>query len=361
MRLSIYYWYIYLTLHTLALILSDFGLATEYLDPKHVMTERVGTVYSMAPDVLLGAYSYPADLWSLGVVAHMLISGTKPFWSNKKKRIVEKILRSRVKFDAPEWRFISKEAKEFVSLLLQKDPDKRPTAEEAQAHAWLRNEYKLSDRRPDEAVMNKVSDALVNYADSGEFKKVALNVIAHKSTAEQIFEIRAAFDAFDSDNDGRITIKGFKAALSKFNYSEEELDRMFKSVDINQDKDSIYFTEFLAACLESQGRIEEHRLAEAFDRLDADDSGYISRENLRSILGKNCTEAYLDRLMSEADVNGDGQIEYAEFLALFMDQKRSEIQEIYDADEGTYASNHDEDDMDAYDAIDLDRIRPGPQ
>ena len=336
--------------------LIDFGLAKEYLGPKHVITERVGTVYSMSPEVLIGSYGFPSDMWSLGVVAYMLLSSVKPFWSNKKKRVVEKILRSRVKFDGPEWRFISNKAKEFVALLLQKDPKKRPTAEEAQAHAWLRNEYKLANRRPDEEVMDKVGEALVNYADSSEFKKVALNLIAHKSTAEQIFEIRAAFDQFDSDNDGRISIKGFKAALSNYNYSEEELDRMFTSVDINQDKDSIYFTEFLAATLEVQGRIEEHRLAEAFDRLDEDDSGYISRENLKSILGKKCTEAYLDKLMKEADVNNDGQIEYAEFLALFVDQKRCEIQEIYDADKGTNATNHYEEDIDAYDAVNVDRI-----
>jgi calcium-dependent protein kinase len=333
----------------------DFGLAKEYLDPKYVMTERVGTVYTMGPDVLLGAYSYPADLWSLGVVTYMLLSGTKPFWSHKKKRIVEKILRSRVQLNGPEWRFISKEAKEFVSLLLQKDPDKRLTAEEAQAHDWLRNEYKLSNRRPDEEVMNKVGEALVNYADSGEFKKVALNVIAHKSTAEQIFQIRAAFDQYDTNNDGRISIEGFKAALAKFNYSEEELGRMFASVDVNQDGDSIYFTEFLAATLETQGRIEEHRLAEAFDRFDEDDSGYISRKNLKNILGKNCTEAYLDKLMAEADRNNDGQIEYEEFLALFMNQKRSEIQEIYDADDRFCTTNHYDNDVDAYDAIDVDK------
>mmetsp|Transcript_16532 Transcript_16532/g.33179 ORF Transcript_16532/g.33179 Transcript_16532/m.33179 type:complete len:322 (-) Transcript_16532:1234-2199(-) len=298
----------------------------------------------MAPEVLLGNYSFKADMWSLGVVTYMLLCGAKPFWGHNKKRIVEKIMHAHVKFKGPNWRFVSKEAKEFVLLLLQRDPEKRPTAEEAQAHAWLHNEYKLSNRRPKEEVMHRVNASLVAYADSGEFKKVALNVIAHKSTAEQIFQIRSAFDQYDSNNDGAISYKGFKAALSKFNYTEEELDRMFRSVDVNDDG-CIFFTEFLAATLETMGRIEEHRLAEAFDRLDEDHTGYISRENLRHILGRKCTEEYLEKLMAEVDADRNGKITYNEFLAVFMQQKREEIQEIYDADDRVMTSMIDDEDF----------------
>ena len=298
----------------------------------------------MAPEVLLGNYTLKADMWSLGVVTYMLLCGAKPFWAHKKKRIVEKIMRAHVKMKEPNWKFISKEAKDFVMLLLQKDPAKRPTAEEAMAHAWLHNEYKLSNRRPEEDIMDRVNASLVTYADSGEFKKVALNVIAHKSTAEQIFQIRAAFDQYDSNNDGSISYKGFKAALSKFSYTEEELDRMFRSVDVNGDG-VIFFTEFLAATLETMGRIEEHRLAEAFDRLDEDDTGYISKENLRNILGRKCTEEYLEKLMAEVDADQNGRISYEEFLAVFLQQKRSEIREIYDADDRLNTSIIDEDDF----------------
>ena len=49
---------------------------------------------------------------------------------------------------------------------------------------------------------------------------------------------------------------------------------------------SIKYTEFLAATLEAQGAITEEKLAEAFDRIDSDDSGYISAANLRDMLGE---------------------------------------------------------------------------
>jgi hypothetical protein len=83
------------------------------------------------------------------------------------------------------------------------------------------------------------------------------------------------------------------------------------------------YTEFLAATIEAHGHIEEARIAEAFDRLDSDDSGFISRKNLREVLGKDCTAVQIDAIMKSADVNGDGRISYAEFLAAF--RKETEV------------------------------------
>ena len=59
--------------------LIDFGLSKKYLKREHVLTDRVGTIYSMAPEVIQGSYTIKADIWSLGVVAHMLLSGEMPF------------------------------------------------------------------------------------------------------------------------------------------------------------------------------------------------------------------------------------------------------------------------------------------
>lgn len=82
----------------------------------------------------------------------------------------------------------------------------------------------------------------------------------------------------------------------------------------------IRYTEFLAATIEAHGAISEERLAEAFDRIDADDSGYISKENLREMLGNEIAQEEIDAIMSESDITRDGKISYAEFLAQWEDQ-----------------------------------------
>ena len=79
----------------------------------------------------------------------------------------------------------------------------------------------------------------------------------------------------------------------------------------------IRYTEFLAATIEAQGAISEERLAEAFDRLDSDDSGYISAENLAEMLGKDFSRAEIDEIIGEASVTHDNRVSYAEFLSLW--------------------------------------------
>ena len=85
--------------------------------------------------------------------------------------------------------------------------------------------------------------------------------------------------------------------------------------DVN-DTGHINYTEFIAATLEAHGHIEEERVAEAFDRLDSDDSGFISRANLRDFLGGSSKE--IEEIIKYGDIDGDGKsksILMASFLA----------------------------------------------
>ena len=95
----------------------------------------------------------------------------------------------------------------------------------------------------------------------------------------------------------------------------------------------IDYTEFLAATLETQGAIEEYRLSECFDQMDSDDSGFISRENLRDLLGKNSSEYLIDMLMEEADIKKDGRISYEEFLQVLSQEHRRTVRKMYDESE----------------------------
>ena len=79
----------------------------------------------------------------------------------------------------------------------------------------------------------------------------------------------------------------------------------------------IRYTEFLAATIESFGGLSEERLAEAFDRLDNDDTGYISASDLREILGADFPKVEINRIMKEASWRNPNRITYPEFLALW--------------------------------------------
>ena len=79
----------------------------------------------------------------------------------------------------------------------------------------------------------------------------------------------------------------------------------------------IRYTEFIAATIEAHGLIGEERLAEAFDRLDGDDSGFISAENITEILGDDISQEEIDEIIAEADLTKDNKVSYVEFLALW--------------------------------------------
>lgn len=306
--------------------LIDFGLSKKIEGEKKYMTEGVGTIYTMAPQVLRGVYTSQADLWSTGVIAYMLLSNTKPFYGKKRRHVVSRILKGVYTFYSTTWEHISDEAKDFVDKLIEVDPNVRMNAVEALNHKWLSKEFNISERSPNATLMESVHENIINYGAVSEFKKLALMVIAHKSTTDEILELRQAFDAFDTGNTGTISFDDFKIAMKKSSnqISDEEVERLFRTLDVGADNE-IYYLEFLAATLEAHGRITEERLAEAFDRIDSDDSGIISKQNLKQFLGKNYSDEKIDLILNEVDFDHDGGINFEEFLKIFrQEQKKDE-------------------------------------
>ena len=310
--------------------LIDFGLS-KVCDPQNkFMTEGVGTIYTMAPQVLRGVYTNAADLWSIGVVTYMLLSNTKPFFGKKRRDVVSKILKGDLKFYSKIWTHLTDESKDFVSRLIEVDPKKRSTAIQALKHTWLETNFPLSQRVSDYRTMESIPESMRSYGEVSEFKKMALMIIAHQSTTDEIIQLRKAFDQFDKENDGTISFEEFYEAIKSVceNYSDEDIETMFKSVDVGNDN-KIYYLEFLASTLEAHGRITEERLAEAFDRMDCDDSGYISRENLMELMGIDYSEEKFNQMIKDIDVDGDGKISFDEFLDHFRKDQKDFVKEIY--------------------------------
>ncbi|KAL7473881.1 hypothetical protein ACHAXS_014375 [Conticribra weissflogii] len=299
----------------------DFGLSKKFMPGmSQIMTEGVGTVYTMAPQVFQGLYTSKADCWSIGVIAFILLCQEKPFKGKNRAQVVRNITKCRFNFNAPGWANVSSEAKKFVSALIVLNPSQRLTAENALKHPWLKKEefpvdYEETDSSH-KSLMTNVKDNILSYARMSELKRIAAVVVAHKSSAAEILDMREAFDKYDTEKDGVISFDEFKLALAKFNYTDEELNDIFSRMDVNCNG-VILYTEFIAATLELHGRVEEKRLAEAFDLMDDDDSGFISKENLIKLLGNDVPPERIEKLIQQADFDGDGMISFEDFLTMF--------------------------------------------
>ena len=134
----------------------------------------------MSPQVLQGVYTSKADLWSCGVITYMLLSSHRPFYHKQREIMIDRIMRADYSFEKEYWEPISSDAKNFINQLLVLDPTQRMDAGQALEHVWLSSASRLSDKVPDKLTSEVVKESLVNYKNTSQLTKIALNVIAHK-------------------------------------------------------------------------------------------------------------------------------------------------------------------------------------
>ena len=117
--------------------IADFGFAKKVTSSKCLLTQ-CGTPGYVAPEILHGVpYGVKADMWSLGVIAYILLGGYPPFIEQNQRELFKKIKRGSYEFHPEYWGQISREAKDLIAGLLTVDPDKRLSAEGALRSPWI--------------------------------------------------------------------------------------------------------------------------------------------------------------------------------------------------------------------------------
>ena len=115
---------------------ADLGLAA-CLGAGETITGVTGSPYYMSPEVIQGEYGQKSDVWSLGVILYVLLSGTPPFWGNDDVAVFSSVLKGHVDFNRSAWAGVSAEAKSLVRCMLSQDPAERPTAMKVLSHPWI--------------------------------------------------------------------------------------------------------------------------------------------------------------------------------------------------------------------------------
>lgn len=141
--------------------------------------------------------------------------------------VIRQITRAKYDFKGEVWDSRSKEGKDFVSSLLELDPGKRLDAEAALKHRWLSKGANLSRQVPSLEAMAKTEARLVQYAETGDLNRVVMNVIAKRTSVDELLELMQVFEAFDRNGDGTVSLEEFKAALSTSNLTDDEIRTIF--------------------------------------------------------------------------------------------------------------------------------------
>jgi serine/threonine protein kinase len=129
-----------LSSHLTDVCLADFGLAG-YVPS----TTCCGSPAYIAPEVISVGYyrtrkepyNTKCDIWSIGVITYILLSGKMPFHGRSFKETFEYIINNRWSFNGDTWDNVSPDAKKFVEACLTPDPAARPSAQALLSHRWL--------------------------------------------------------------------------------------------------------------------------------------------------------------------------------------------------------------------------------
>ncbi|KAH8371713.1 hypothetical protein KR093_008618 [Drosophila rubida] len=118
------------------IMITDFGFAR--MDNSGTMKTECGTPGYAAPEVIAKvAYGKAVDVWSLGVIAYILLCGYPPFYDDNDAMLYAKISKGHFTFDSPYWDPISASAKHLIMKLLCVCVEERYTCQQALQHPWI--------------------------------------------------------------------------------------------------------------------------------------------------------------------------------------------------------------------------------
>ncbi|XP_058767032.1 calcium-dependent protein kinase 2-like [Vicia villosa] len=293
---------------------TDFGLSV-FFKQGDMFKDIVGSAYYIAPEVLKRRYGPEVDIWSIGVMLYILLSGVPPFWAESEHGIFNAILRGHIDFQSDPWPTISPAAKDLVRKMLNSDPKQRLTAQEVLDHPWTKEDGEAPDKPIDNAVLGR----LKQFRAMNQFKKVALRVIAGCLSEEEIMGLKEMFKGMDTDNSGTITIEELKLGLQQqgTKLSEQEVQQLMEAADADGNG-TIDYDEFITATMHMNRMNREEHLYTAFQYFDKDNSGFITTEELDQALREYNMHDGRDikDILQEVDGDNDGRINYDEFAAM---------------------------------------------
>ncbi|KAJ9551292.1 hypothetical protein OSB04_015337 [Centaurea solstitialis] len=248
----------------------DFGLST-FIEKGKPNQEKVGTAFYVAPEVLRRqAYGKEVDIWS----------------AEKERDIFEKIRNAESVLDMKShpWPSISKNAKELVKKMLSVNPMDRPSAAGVLKDPWLRDNGVAEDNPHVSVLLPKMK----RFRGMNKFKKLALED--------------------GTDEDKVLSREKLATWLGKHgsDIPPDEVNQIVEAADANGDG-FISYKEFITVMMNYETLHKEEHLVKAFKHFDKDDSGSISKEELRLALEQHLTGDELtqtiENIFAEVDRN----------------------------------------------------------
>jgi len=252
---------------------------------------------------------------------YILLSGKPPFSDKSDTMILEKIKIGKYNMNIKEFNEVSKESKDLIVKLLEKNPKKRYSADDALRHNW----FKLLNIKSDivENDIEKIKKSFENikkYNPTLKLQQVVIAFLVHNipqlNTMKDAYKV---FLTYDEDSDGKITKQEMTNVFEKvlkIKNCQSEIDTIFKKLD-NDNNGFIEYEEFVRASIDKEIFVTDEILRFAFSFFDKDSSGQITFDELKDIFCKGnereVSEKVLMKIIDEIDKDGNKEICFKEF------------------------------------------------
>ena len=167
---------------------------------------------------------------------------------------------------------------------------------------------------------------MAQFVNENRFKQAVLQFISTQfNLQKEEGDLRDIFKSIDISGTGQITKNEFCNKLIEL-YGENDGKSIATSIFNNLDLDGsgkISYNEFLSAMISSKKVVTEERLEKAFNIFDKDGSGKLSVEEIKNIFGG--TEEQWKKVISEIDLNKDGEVDFAEFKIMMENMDKNKI------------------------------------
>lgn len=295
----------------------DFGLSLKHANGAE-MNSLVGTPYFLAPEVLQGKYGPKCDVWSLGVVLYVLLSGKLPFEGTTRKDLFTAISSTKLDFSEPIWDGISHLAQNLLLQMLTKRPSDRISISEAIDHPWFQSQK--GENAP--TVSPSVLQRLKTHKSPQKLQREVMKIMLKFLSTAEIEELRQAFLSLDQAKNGFLTAADIEKALETAGFPlqvEEIRSNCHLEIAAGLETASIgriHYSDFLIATLDKKKLLDDELLYLTFQHFDSDFDGFVDIKDLKQAfesLGDSGSLQEIEEMVADWDLDHNHLIDFEEF------------------------------------------------